>query len=36
MKKKFNIHLPEYITVDMYEKIQSFEGKDLLVYPIKM
>lgn len=29
MKKKFQIHLPEYITVDMYEKIQSFEGEDL-------
>lgn len=29
MKKKFTIHLPEYLTIDMYEKIQSFEGEDL-------
>jgi hypothetical protein len=29
MKKTFKIHLPEYITVDMYQKIQSFEGEDL-------
>lgn len=29
MKKKFQIHLPDYLTVDMFKKISTYEGDEV-------